>query len=545
MIMKNCKIGILLFTLALFALACSDDKVELVNPHLEVGEKILSFDDAVTHTLAIEANGRWTAEIIKDSNQFIVSQAEGNGNGEVTITLKRSKMESINGYLKITYTDGTDEGLEVARGVKLQAGKLKMEVSPRDVTFNSALEYEKQPLQVNVEGKWTAMLSDTTWCSIDRSEGEGNGRITLALKEGVNLKEKKADLIIVPAAFPQVKYIVKIVSSQAYAYDEYTVVNKASVGKGINVVILGNFFMKDDLKAGGRWEEACKIFMQYFFALEPYKSYRDYFNVYAIPYPSERDLWYPDSQTETTETIETPFATYNPGNKNSTNGISASRAQKAAAYKYAYERTPVAKENGSLRDLVVGFAINTNWRRYGVLAWSNNIDKYEDCGMVLTPVSMFGGDLTTMFGHELLGHGFGDFHENYTSYDEDFPFTPQWPKEHFLAQQREGILLDTEFSNNPDEFINRAWAELYKMNYRNVKTVEGARNYTRGVWRSSYRNVMGTGSVAYYSPVQRELILRKIYRLAGLEYSLQTFLDYDVINKELDERMMDKYDPKP
>jgi hypothetical protein len=47
----------------------------------------------------------------------------------------------------------------------------------------------------------------------------------------------------------------------------------------------------------------------------------------------------------------------------------------------------------------------------------------------------------------------------------------------------------------------------------------------------------------YYNPVQRELILRKIYQLSGLEeeYSLQTFLDYDknnVTNIRTDEEMM-------
>ncbi|MEG0797087.1 MAG: hypothetical protein RR397_11390 [Odoribacter sp.] len=547
--MKNYKIGIWLLTLAFAAFGCSDEEAELIVPSLEVGEKEFSFDEVTTHTLAIEANGHWTAKAIKDSSEFIVSPTEGNGKGEVTITLNRSKAENISGYLKVTYMDGTDEGLEVARGVKLLASKLDMGVPLKSVTFNPMMEYTK--LQVNIDGKWTATLSDTTWCAIDRREGEGQGCITLALKEGVKLKGKTAELIVVPAAFPRVKYIVKINVNQIYTHNECVVINKASVGKGIDVVILGDFFTVEDLKAGGIWEEACNIFMKFFFAMEPYKSHRDYFNVYAIAYPNDRDLWYEESVTEATETIETPFATYHPGGKNTLTGISATKPQKEAAYKYAYEHSPVAKEKGTLKNLIVGLAINTNWRRYGILAWANNVDKFETCGMVLTPIPMFGGEMTGMFGHEMLGHGFGDFSENYQGLSGEFEFTPAWPKEYFLNQQREGILLDTEFSSNPDEFINRAWAELYKMNYRNVYIAEGARRYEKGVWRSSYKNVMeGTGNVndeQYYSPVQRELILRKIYKLAGFEaeYSLQTFLNYDVINEELDRRMIDRYAPKP
>lgn len=546
--MKNCNTGTLLLILILVAFGCSDKGTESGNPRLEVGEKVLSFDDAVSHTLAIDCNGHWTAKAIKDSSEFIVSPAEGNGNGEVTITLNRSKAENINGYLKVTHMDGRDE---VARGVQLLASKLDMEVSPRSVTFNPAMNYTSQTLQVNIDGKWTAMLSDDSWCTLDRREGEGKGAVTLTLKAGA-MKGNTTELIFVSAAFPRVKYTVKIDENQGYyTYGEYVVLSKASVGNGIDVVILGDFFTEEDLKAGGRWEEACGIFMKFFFAMEPYKSFRDYFNVYAVAYPRDRDLWYEESQTETDEKIETPFATYNPGGKYSMNGITATQSQKEAAYQYAYEHSPVAKEKGTLKDLIVGLAINTNWRRYGILAWANNVDKFETCGMVLTPISMFGGELTGMFGHEMLGHGFGDFSENYQGLPGEFEFTPQWPKEYFLNQQREGILLDTEFSSNPDEFINRAWAELYKMNYRNVYIAEGGRRYEKGVWRSSYKNVMeGTGRVEdeqYYSPVQRELILRKIYKLAGFEkeYSLQTFLDYDVINKELDERMIEKYAPKP
>ena len=54
-----------------FALGgCKDDEV-WVDPQLEVSEKVLTFDDVKTQTLAIKANGHWTAEAIKDSTAFI------------------------------------------------------------------------------------------------------------------------------------------------------------------------------------------------------------------------------------------------------------------------------------------------------------------------------------------------------------------------------------------------------------------------------------------------------------------------------------------
>lgn len=541
--MKTHKIGALLLLGALAVFGCKDDDEIMVTPELEVDVKKLSFDEQTTQTLAIEANGHWTARAIKDSAQFIVTPEEGYGNGEVTISLNRSKPGNINGYLKVTYTDGTDEGLQVARGVKLLAGKLDMDINPKAATFNAALSYNEQSFMVDIPGKWTVSLSDETYYTLDRKSGEGAGRIKVSVKEGVTAKDKTAELIVVPEAYPLMKFVATLGESREYEYDKYIVVNKASVGKGVDVVILGDFFKPEDLKKGGKWEEAINIFMDYMFAMEPYKSYRDYFNVYAVPHSGEYEL----PEIGSGEVVETPFATYKGTDEYTTDGVSSNKLQMAEAYKYAYEHTPVKADKGTLKDLTVGLVLNTDKRKYGVVAWSNNVNQYEDCGMSLTPIPIFGGDLTTMFGHEMLGHGFGGFCENYFSGNGTFP-----PDQTFRShQEKYQTRLDVEFTDNPDQFVNRAWAELYKMGYRNVRIVEGAQNMRYGIWRAFWISVMGngdkgstSGEVFYYNPVQREIILRTIYKLAGLEdeYSLQTFLDYDQNNEEnirTDQEMME------
>lgn len=536
--MKNYKIGIWLLMLVWLAFGCSDDESELITPYLKVGEKVLSFDDTYTHTLPIEANGHWKIRLVRDTTEFTVSPLEGDGNGNVTITLNRTKVEDVRGFIKVTYMDGKDEGLEVAYSVKLLASKLNMQVSPGEVTLNSAAGYTQQPLQVDVEGKWTAMLADTTWCTLDRTSGEGKARINLKLKEGVKVKNKSTELLIVPETYPGVKYAVKVSEPRAYTPGECMVVNKASVGKGIDVVLLGEFFTAEDMEKGGRWEEACRLCNQYIFAMEPFRSYREYFNVYAVASPSERDLWEPVDGS-----IRTTFGDYQ--DKDLSKPFFASnRNQKIAAYKYAYENTPVKKDKGSMTDLLVVLVINTDNRKFGVGAESNNRWNDQNYGMAIAQIPAFAGDLTSLVGSQLLGICFGDLQNEFVEPGKGE--MSQAAKDNYMNLQKKGIFLNVEFSNNPDEFANRAWADLYKMKYRNVDIIEGAMGYDVGIWRSSFDNVMaGNGAVReeeYFCPVQREAILRKIYRLAGLEeqYSLQTFLDYDVINKELDEKMMEK-----
>lgn len=185
--MKTNRIIFLLIAFSLSLFGCSDDDTLGKTPELGVGERTLSFDEVTTQTLAIEANGHWTAELIRDTGEFIVTPTEGVGNGEVTITLNRSKAEAIRGYLKVTYTDGKDQGLEVAKSVKLVANKLNTEVLPRSGMIGGLCK--SQEIQVNIPGKWQATLSDDTWFTLDKSEGEGKDVIhVLAEREGFDGK---------------------------------------------------------------------------------------------------------------------------------------------------------------------------------------------------------------------------------------------------------------------------------------------------------------------------------------------------------------------
>lgn len=545
------KIGIWSLLLLFACFGCNDDDNTLVVPQLSVGEKTLNFDESLTQTLAVEANGRWRARAIMDTTEFIISPREGYGNGTVTITLSRTKPEAINGYLKVTYMDGTDEGLEVAQGVRLRAGAMDWEVYPREVAFNSAAGYTQQMVRISTPGKWTATLSDTTWCTLGNASGEDEGYVTLSLKSGRTPSEEGVELIITPESAPRMEYVVNVTDQQGHEWEKYVTLNRATVGKGIDIVAVGMFFLEEDLQKGGRFDQACQLFMQWVFAMEPYKSYKDYFNVYAIPYTNEfgRDLmgdW-------GTENFETPFGTYlTQENRNGTSAFSINGVQQEDLYKYAYENSPVKADKGIWTEMMISSVVCTDDRGVGVVTQGNNVAQDPDRGIAHAAVPIFGGDLTTMFAHELLGHGFGGFCENYFSGTNEYP---ESEKAAFVEHQRTyQTRLDISMTSDTSQFVNRAWVELYRMGYRNVDIIEGAQNMAYGVWRASGVGVMGNGNlgsvageVFYYNPVQRELILRQIYKLAGLEeeYSLQTFLDYDQNNETniwTDQEMIDYYE---
>lgn len=543
---KYIRTGLLFAAFAAAISACKDDDEILVTPELEVGVKKLSFDEQTTQTLAIEANGAWSVKAIKDSASFIVTPEKGYGNGEVTITLDRAKTTDIDGYLKITYLDGTDEGLQVARGVKMTAKGIDMSVSTQDVAFTPRIKYVKTSIGVNWSGKWTAELSDTTWYSIDRTSGEGNEAVNVSIKEKAYKKAKEAALYIAPVEYPKAKIKINLNRNDELESGKYVTLNKASVGKGIDIVFVGDFFTEEDLLPGGAWEEALNRVNQWLFRWEPMKSYQDWFNVYAVADTSSQH--FPDLSGETD--YETPFATFNGEKSTWSDGSkkdawSMSGLQMSQLGTYAMKHTPVLKDKGTMIDMSVVLLPNTMERRFGGKAsmWSSiNFDLPK--GATLMAI-MEDRDYTIAFSHELWGHVFGWFGENYPwrGSTSVLPDTTSLRKD----QRTLGKMLDIEVVEDPVQFNNRAWAELLEMGYRNVYQCEGGGNFGKGVWRSSWLNIMCGGAAVdgydYFSPVQRELLLRTIYRLGGKEseYSLQTFLDYDVINEELDRKKMEQY----
>lgn len=70
--------------------------------------------------------------------------------------------------------------------------------------------------------------------------------------------------------------------SSDYSKDgEVTALQTATRGNGINIVLLGDAF-SDRLVADGTYDGTMRKAMEHFFSEEPYKSFRDLFNVYAV-----------------------------------------------------------------------------------------------------------------------------------------------------------------------------------------------------------------------------------------------------------------------
>lgn len=279
---------------------------------------------------------------------------------------------------------------------------------------------------------------------------------------------------------------------------------KASKGQGINLVLMGDGFTDRDMKAGGRYERLMESAAEEFFAIEPYKSFRDRFNVYAVKAVSKHG--------NIGEKYETVFDTYL-GNGTYIGGNTE------RAYLYAQQVPSINSINNLLVVVLCNAAANSGTcymyegTQSAVAFLTTQRDRCEYYGPTLR--------------HEAGGHGFGFLADEYVTMSSKIPdslvksYTGQWEKYGWWA--------NVDFTDNSSAV---KWAKFLSIpEYSNeVGVYEGAFSYAYGTYKPT-KNSMMNENLEYFNAPSREAIYKRIMKLSGETYSFDKFLQYDEINR--------------
>lgn len=85
-------------------------------------------------------------------------------------------------------------------------------------------------------------------------------------------------------------------TSTDYSKDgEVLTLQKAEIGRGIDLVFMGDAFVDKDMEPGGLYEQKMEEAMEQFFSIEPYTSLRNRFNVYAVKVVSPNAEFMPNA----------------------------------------------------------------------------------------------------------------------------------------------------------------------------------------------------------------------------------------------------------
>lgn len=283
----------------------------------------------------------------------------------------------------------------------------------------------------------------------------------------------------------------------------------ATKGSGVNIVFMGDCFDARDI-ATGKYLEGINEAIGHYFDIEPYKSYKDYFNIYTVIGMS------PDSGMGTVNTVKDAKF----GSQYSLDGITPNTA---ITYEYAMKAETVNESN--LNKTLVVMVENTT--DYGGICYMWG----DGSAIAICPMSRdaYPYDFRGIVQHEAGGHGFAKLADEYI-YHNAFISTCTCICCSHLDDFNAGKALGwyRNLSTNGD-MKTVEWAHLiYHPDYSNVVDMyEGGYFHTRGIYRSEATSCMNN-NIPYYSAIQRQEMVERIMKYAGLPFSLDDFYANDV-----------------
>lgn len=369
----------------------------------------------------------------------------------------------------------------------------------------------KQKLVINAEGEWE-VASKPDWCEVSPASGNKKTEVTLTIKGMAKNADSRDGKVVFRLKDKDYTHECSV-SQYGYEYgeDEWITLQKATKGNngGINIVLLGDGFNAKDI-ASGKYLNDIKQEVEYFFGIEPYKTYRDYFNVYtAIPLSTE-------SGVGTVNTIR-----YNRFNTTFTGGVGL-KADYDEVFNYALGAPTVNKSNLN-QTLIIMVPNSTD---YGGIC-----QMWEDgSAIAFCPQSTYGYPLDTrgVIQHEAGGHGFGKLGDEYIYHNAFIDFCDCTCCGHvfeFNAAKSFGWFDNLELTG---KMHSVGWSHLiFDNRYSDIVDIyEGGYMHNRGVFRSEPNSCMNN-DIPYYSTISRESIVKRIKAYAGETYSFEDFVKND------------------
>lgn len=296
-----------------------------------------------------------------------------------------------------------------------------------------------------------------------------------------------------------------------YGDGDVLTAQRATKGAGVDLVFMGDCFDAKDI-AEGKYLDAMNEAIGYFFAVEPYKTYRDYFNVYTVFGLS------PDSGVGDVNTIrEAKF-----GSAYALGGITP---DESVCFEYAC-KAPTVTQDKIGRTLVT---LIENTEDYGGITYMWG----DGSAIACCPMSrdVYPYDFRGLVQHEAGGHGFGKLGDEYIYHNAFIQTCPCLCCPHvkeFNDNKSRGWFENLSLTGN---MYDVPWSHfIFDPQYSNLVDIyEGGYMHMRGVFRSEPNSCMNN-NVPYFSAISREAIVKRMKEYAGESYSFEEFKAHDVLD---------------
>ena len=424
----------------------------------------------------------------------------------------------FNGVPKDNFTLEVPEGYEAQyqaapgwKEFKRIAAYRNLVIHPNVATaINTSVTRE---LVLTADGDWS-VVSQPDWISLSQTSGHGKTALQLTFAQKPHDGSTRSGEVVFELDGKD--YQTRLSVSQydyQYAEDEIITLQSASKGDGVNIVILGDGFNAKDISEG-KLLRAMEETRDNFFSIQPYKAYKDYFNVYtAVPVS-------PESGIGTVNTIvQTRFNTASNG------GVTRNGDDDYYEVLQYACKAPTVNNDNINRTLVI---MIPNTEDYGGVTymWS------DGTAIAYCPMSDYGYplDFRGVIQHEAGGHGFGKLGDEYIYHNAFIQSCncPCCPHAFELqAFQSLGWFQNLSLSGKMGDVPWRDF--IFHEKYSTfVDIFEGGYMHSRGVYRSEQNSCMNN-DIPYYSTISRYEIYKRIMEYAGQSWSLEDFIENDVV----------------
>jgi hypothetical protein len=289
-----------------------------------------------------------------------------------------------------------------------------------------------------------------------------------------------------------------------------TTLQKASIGSGIPVILMGDGFLDTDI-SNGTYTTVMKKAMENIFTEEPISSLRSYFSVYQVNAISKNNVFgtgystvfscsFPD--TETTEIDGNDETVQN----------------------YAAKVSGVDVDNA-----LVIVVLNTKIYK-GTTYFYADTKNYYQLGICYCPI--IDGLESTYFRqvlcHEAIGHGFAKLEDEY-SYEKNGTIKASDKTMIQAAQKAAGWYPNVDFTTDSTAVLWSKFITDSRYSSQKIGIYEGAATFIKGAYRPTDESIMNSNTGGFNAP-SREALYKKVMTLAygsSWKYDYETFVTFD------------------
>lgn len=373
----------------------------------------------------------------------------------------------------------------------------------------------QEELVLNADGAWT-VSKKPDWVTLSKTSGTGKTALTLTIQQMSKGQGNRVDTV----KFDMNGYTTSCVVRQYdYQYDEdsYLTLQTATKGNrgGIDIVFVGDGWDGQSI-SDGSYLDLIEYQAKCFFSIEPYRSMRDYFNVY---------ITFPLSQEKGVNTMYT----YVNNRFGTLQGFSSLLSVAQTAFtstqlfmetdevqQYVLDKTPVVQDN-LWRTLVIAVPNSTEYE-------GNTVFNNGGLTISICPPSeqAYPRDTRGVIQHEAGGHGFGRLGDESISRNA---FATSAVKQSIDEMHGRGWYENLATTGKLHDV---PWAEfIFDPDYSDrVDVYEGGYGYTRGIYRSEVNSCMNYG-IPYYNTPSRLSIYKRIKDYAGESWLMSEFREQD------------------